>query len=539
MLNKQIKFKDSARESILEGINILADAVKMTLGPKGKCVVLGDIDKQPRVTKDGVSVAKEIKLEDPFENVGAQLIREAAVKTLNTVGDATTTSTILAQKLINLGMEKVQLYKSPVKIQKGLKLALGYVLDFIKNHTLEIKNSDIANIATISANNDEKIGNLIGEAFNKIGRDGIITIESSTNSSTSIDVITGMQFDRGYVSQHFVTDIIKDVCVLDNPYVLITEHKINRMKDIGNILNYIAGEGRSVLIVADDFDGEVLETLKVNKLDGRLKVCLIKAPSFGDYRHEILNDIAVLTNGFNVSYESSVELSDITPAMLGTCSKITVNKNNTTIIGGKGKPELISERINQIKEQLKKETDSPDKSDFLVKFLKERIAKLSAGIAVIYVGGTTEIEMNELKDRIEDAVSATKAAIEEGIVIGGGLTYYYASKYLSKLKLSDDEDINIGIKIVSDALMEPFNIIVSNAGYEPKKLYKQLKDTFDVQSAIGFDANTETFVNMYQKGIIDPAKAAKLALENAISVACMFLLTECVIVPQNINQLII
>ena len=507
MLNKKIKFKLSARESILKGINILADSVKVTLGPKGNCVILGDVDKQPRVTKDGVSVAKEIKLEDPFENAGAQLIKEAAVKTLNTVGDATTTSTILAQSLINLSMKEVKKGKNSIKIKKGIEFATHLVVNYIKDKTIEIKDSDIKNIATISANNDQEIGQLISDAFQKIGRDGIITIEDSTNSSTSVDVINGMQFDRGYLSQHFVTNFVKDVCVLENPYILITEHKVNRMKDIAFILSQVAGEGKSILIIAEDFDGEVLETLKVNKLDGRLKVCPIKAPSFGEYRHEVLNDIA----------------------MLGKCTKVNVTKTSTTLIGGNGN---IEERVNKLKEELKTEQSSPNSSDFLIKFLKERIAKLVGGIAVIYVGGTTEIEMNERKDRIDDAVSATKAAIEEGVVLGGGLTYYNASKLLSEYSDSDKE-VTLGIRIVEKALQEPFNVIVQNAGYNPKKLYSKLTET------VGFDANEEKFVNMYQSGIIDPAKASKLALENSSSVACLFLSTECVIVPQVVNQLVI
>jgi len=529
MLNKKIKFKLSARESILKGINILADSVKVTLGPKGNCVILGDVDKQPRVTKDGVSVAKEIKLEDPFENAGAQLIKEAAVKTLNTVGDATTTSTILAQSLINLSMKEVKKGKNSIKIKKGIEFATHLVVNYIKDKTIEIKDSDIKNIATISANNDQEIGQLISDAFQKIGRDGIITIEDSTNSSTSVDVINGMQFDRGYLSQHFVTNFVKDVCVLENPYILITEHKVNRMKDIAFILSQVAGEGKSILIIAEDFDGEVLETLKVNKLDGRLKVCPIKAPSFGEYRHEVLNDIATLTEGTNISYDSGIELTDVNMAMLGKCTKVNVTKTSTTLIGGNGN---IEERVNKLKEELKTEQSSPNSSDFLIKFLKERIAKLVGGIAVIYVGGTTEIEMNERKDRIDDAVSATKAAIEEGVVLGGGLTYYNASKFLSEYSDSDKE-VTLGIRIVEKALQEPFNVIVQNAGYNPKRLYSKLTET------VGFDANEEKFVNMYQSGIIDPAKASKLALENSSSVACLFLSTECVIVPQVVNQLII
>ena len=530
MLNKKIKFKFSARESILKGINVLADSVKVTLGPRGNCVILGDIDKLPRVTKDGVSVAKEIKLEDPFENAGAQLIKEAAVKTLNTVGDATTTSTILAQSLINLSMKEIKRGKNSIKIKKGIEFATHLVVNYIKDNTIEIKDSDIKNIATISANNDQEIGQLINNAFQKIGRDGIITIEDSTNSTTSVDVINGMQFDRGYLSQHFVTNFVKDICVLENPYVLITEHKVNRMKDIAFILSQVVSEGRSIVIIAEDFDGEVLETLKVNKLDGRLKVCPIKAPSFGEYRHEILNDIAILTGGTNISYDSGIELTDATMAMLGKCTKVNVNKNSTTIIGGVG--QNIDEYVSKLKEELQKEQSSSNSSDFLIKFLKERIAKLVGGVAIIYVGGKTEIEMNERKDRIDDAVSATKAAIEEGVVLGGGLTYYNASKLLSNYS-DKDKDVTLGIKIVEKALKEPFNIIVQNAGYNPKKLYKKLTKT------IGFDANEEKFVDMYQSGIIDPAKASKLALENSTSIACLFLSTECVIVPQVVNQLVI
>ena len=532
MLNKKIKFNLEARESILKGINILSNSVKVTLGPQGNCVILGEVDKQLRITKDGVSIAKEIKLNDPFENVGAQLIREAAIKTLSSVGDATTTSTVLAQSLINLSMKQIRKGKNSIKIKKGIEIGTNLAVNYIKDKTIKIKDSDIKNIATISSNNDSEIGKLIGEAYNKIGRDGIITIENSTNSSTSINVISGMQFDRGYISQHFVTDFIKDVCTLDNPYILITEYKINRMKDIAPILNEVVGEGRSILIMAEDFDSEVLETLKLNKLDGRLKVCLIKAPSFGEYRHEVLNDIAILTGGTNVSYDSGIDLIDVTTSLLGKCSKVIVNKQTTTIIGGKGDQKTLNDRVLQLKEQLKQQIKSADQSDFITKFLKERIAKLVGGIAVIYVGGTTELEMGERKDRIEDAVYATKAAIEEGVVLGGGLTYYNASNFL-KLCKNDDKEIELGIRIVEKALLEPFNTIVKNAGYNPKKLYNRLSET------IGFDANTEKFVNMYNEGIIDPAKAARLALENSSSVTQSFISTECVIVPEIVNQLVI
>ena len=532
MLNKEIRLNSEARSAILTGINTLADAVKVTLGPKGKCVILGDLEKSPRVTKDGVSVAKEVKLEDSFANAGAQLIKEAAIKTLNTVGDATTTSVVLAQAMILNANNCVEHYGNAIKIKKGIEIATKAAVDYIKSVAIKVKDSDIKNIATISANNDTEIGNLISCAFEKIGRDGIITIENSVNSETTVKVINGMQFDRGYLSPHFVTDVIKDTCVLENPYILITEHKINRMKDIAFILNQVISEGRSILLIAEDFDSEVLETLKVNQLDGRLKVCPIKAPSFGDYRHEILNDLAILTGGTNISYESGMELLDTKMEMLGRCTKVLVTKNDTTIIEGKGSEEICNSRVAELKEALKTQMSSPDPSDFMIKFYRERLARLTGGIAVIYVGGTTEIELNERKDRIEDAVAATKAAIEEGVVAGGGLTYINAANILFGMT-NEDKYINMGIQIVARSLTVPFITIVENAGFDAKKLYK------NIGGDIGFDANTERFVNMYHSGIIDPAKASRLALENSSSIACLFLSTECVIVPKVVQQIVI
>lgn len=515
---KKIKSHLDARKSILEGVNKLANAVKVTLGPKGNCVVI--MNQSPKVTKDGVTVAKEIHLEDPFENAGAQLIKEAAIKTLNTVGDATTTSTVLAQSMINQSMKYLQKGYNPVKLQRGLKEGVEKAVNYIKDHTASVTLDDIKNIATISTNNDAELGKLIGDAFNKIGKNGVITVESSSTTETSVKVIDGMQFDKGYAAQHFVTNSIKDICVLDNPYILITEHKINRMKDIGGILNTIAGEGRSVLIIAEDYDGEVLETLKLNKLRGTLQVCAVKAPSFGEYRKAILDDIAILTNGTNISYDCGLELVDCDTKILGHCTKVIVNKDTTTIVGGSGD---INKRVKELKEELNRTLMTPElNSSFLIEFYRQRIAKLSGGIAIIYVGGTTELELQERKDRVEDAVAATKAAIEEGIVTGGGLLYYNTADFLKYFELEDKTE-NIGFHIVEKALVEPFNVIVSNAGYNPKKLYKNLT------LAIGFDANKEEFVDMYKAGIIDPSKAARLALENSASIASLFISTECLI----------
>ena len=520
MFFKNVKFGKSAKKDLLNGVNILADAVKVTLGPKGNCVVIEKSDGSPKVTKDGVSVAKEINLENPFENIGAQIVKEAALKTLNTVGDATTTSTVLAQAMINMAMSELNSGRNSVKLKKGLELGLEIAKSYIKNNITEVKNSDIKNVATISANNDIKIGNLIQLAFDQIGRDGIITVQESSNSETSIKIIDGMQFDRGYLFPHFVTDQNKDTCILENPYILITEHKINRIKDISFILNQIAGEGRSILIIAEDYDGEVAEMLKLNKLQGVLKVCAIKAPSFGEYRTAILNDIAQLTGGTNVSYDSAIELIDTSMSMLGKCDKIIVDKNSTTIIGGKGD---VSSRISELKESLKRIKAAPELNDsYLIKFTEERIAKLSSGICTIFVGGTTEIEMNERKDRIDDAVCATKTAIDGGIVPGGGLTLINAA--LSDNYYNSDPDINAGMQIVKRALYTPFNTILENAGYKvTNRMYSNLTNE------IGFDANTEKFVNMYKAGIIDPAKAVISSLENAVSVATMFVLTQCLI----------
>ena len=522
MFAKDLKFNKDARNSILKGINTLADAVKVTLGPRGNCVIIGSLDGSPRVTKDGVSVAKEIILDDPYENIGAQLIKEAAVKTLNTVGDATTTSTILAQAIVNGCQKALDKGVSPIEIKEGINTALKDVLSYIKDNTIDINDNDIKNIATISANNDEELGSLIGDAFNKIGRDGVITVEESSNETTKVEIINGMQFDRGYLAQHFVTDYVKDTCILENPYILITEHKMNRMNDLKFVLTQIAGEGRSILLIAEDFDDSVLEALKANKLSGTLKVCAIKAPSFGEYRKLILDDIAVLTGGTNISYDSGLELSDVTMNMLGSCSKVIVNKTTTTIVKGNGKIEDINNRVANIKHELAcVEADPSLNGSFLITLHKERIAKLTGGVAVIYVGGTTDLERSERKDRVDDAVAATKAAIEEGVVIGGGVTYYNA--------IGNITDDSVGADILIQALATPIQLLIRSAGSDPDVVLPHIGDT------CGFNAKTGALVNMYEEGIIDPAKAARLALENSISVGNLFLSTQCVIVPKLIN----
>ena len=522
MFAKDLKFNKDARNSILKGINTLADAVKVTLGPRGNCIIIGSLDGSPRVTKDGVSVAKEIILDDPYENIGAQLIKEAAVKTLNTVGDATTTSTILAQTIVNGCQKALDKGVSPIEIKEGINTALKDVLSYIKDNTIDINDNDIKNIATISANNDEELGSLIGDAFNKIGRDGVITVEESSNETTKVEIINGMQFDRGYLAQHFVTDYVKDTCILENPYILITEHKMNRMNDLKFVLTQIAGEGRSMLLIAEDFDDSVLEALKATKLSGTLKVCAIKAPSFGEYRKLILDDIAVLTGGTNISYDSGLELSDVTMNMLGSCSKVIVNKTTTTIVKGNGKIEDINNRVANIKHELAcVEADPSLNGSFLITLHKERIAKLTGGVAVIYVGGTTDLERSERKDRVDDAVAATKAAIEEGVVVGGGVTYYNA--------IGNITDDSVGADILIQALATPIQLLIRSAGSDPDVVLPHIGDT------CGFNAKTGALVNMYEEGIIDPAKAARLALENSVSIGNLFLSTQCVIVPKLIN----
>lgn len=522
---KEIKSDKEARELMLSGMKKLATTVGATFGPNGASVVLCDIGKQPHVTKDGVSVAKEIEFDNPFENAGAQLLKEAAIRTVNTVGDSTTTATILGYAFcVQLAQ---YLDKQPkVQFREEIERTKKAVVDFIKANAIEITDADIKNIATISANNDPELGQLIADAFLKVGRDGIITVEESKNADTTIDIVSGMQFDRGYVSPHFVTDTTKDQCVLENPYVLITEHKITRTRDLVGILNPVVEEGRPILIIAEDYDDAVLEALKLNKLNGTLDCCAIKAPSYGEYRKKVLEDIAILTGGFNVSYDSGLELVDATNAILGSCKKVVVTKEKTTITEGNGNADLIESRIADLKAEYERvKADPVQQGGFVEKFLQERIAKLTGGICVIHVGGGTELEMRERKDRVDDAVCATQAAIEEGIVPGGATIYVRARKIITR-------EFGWGGYIIQNVLRFPFENLVITSGRDPEK-YIDL-----VENNAGFDALRGCFVeDMIKVGIVDPAKAVRLAFENAISIMLLFLNTDAIVAPKMATQM--
>lgn len=506
MNNKEILFDLKAKEEVLRGMNILANSVRRTLGPQGQCVVIGDYDNhKPHVTKDGVTVAKNIQFENNYYNTGACLIREAALKTVSSVGDATTTSTVLAQAFINEAMDYLQDGANPAKLKKGVKIAAEAVLDNIKKAARPIAEGDIESIATISANNDPEIGKLISEAFKKITNDGVIVVEESPNVNTTIDVIQGMQFERGLLSPGFITDEIKGECVLDNPYILISEQKVNLMRELIPILEKVAEEQRAILIIAEDFDSEVIENLRRNKLAGYLRVCAVKAPSFGEYRKEVLNDIAILTGGTTLTYESEVYLSSMDIDMLGKCDKVIVNKDSCTIIGGKTSKELVQERVNYLKQRLQEVKATDVNNEFMTEFLSNRIAKLVGGIGTIHVGGATELEMKERKDRVDDAICATKAAIEEGVVAGGGITYL---RSFDKILSHKDKDINNGIHIVLSGLDSVISNIVSNAGFD---YIVDIQDHIDPDKNIGFDANNEIFVDMFEAGILNPAKSERLA----------------------------
>lgn len=519
MYPKELLFSKEAQEKVLEGINIVSDAVKVTYGPQGNCVIIGDIDKPLRVTKDGVSVAKEVEVDDLFKNIGVSLIKETASKTVAAVGDATTTSTILAQALCS-SIFSSSYKEKPLTLKREINNGLSKVLKYIDSLTRPLTDDDIINIATISANNDPELGKMIGEAFKTVGKDGVITVEESVNETTSVDVINGMRIDRGYLAPHFATDYVKDQCILENPLILITEHKINKISDLKDILVNCVDNSRSLLIIAEDYDDSVIETLKLNKLQGTLKVCPIKAPSFGEYRSMILGDIAVLTNGYNVSYDSGLEVWDINSSHLGNCSKVIVTKDHTTIINGAGSKENIDLRVQEIRNKLKDLESDPSKDgSYLITLNRERIAKLIGGIGCIYVGGITDLERGERKDRVEDAVFATRSALEEGIVCGGGLAYYMASKCL-------DRSVE-GENILYNVLRTPINLLAKSCDIT---IDESIESQFTEE--VGLNAKTGTIVNMYETGIIDPAKCIKTALENAVSVALTFLSTKCVIVPK-------
>lgn len=528
MNNKLLQFNSEARSSLLNGMRILAQAVGSTLGPKGKCVVIDDyIDNKPLITKDGVTVARNIQLKDKFENLGVQLLKEASVRTVEMVGDATTTTVVLANQMIQLINKLIEKGVNPIRIKNNIKSVYEHIINAIKSQSIEITDELLTKVATISANNDEEIGKLIAEAFKQIGKDGVISVEESSSIKTYTDIVNGMQFDRGYESPNFATDLIKGNCVLENPYIIITDRKIQLMKELVPLLELVQRDNRSVLIIAQDYDNEVIQNLRINKDRNILKVCAVKAPSYGEYRKKLLEDLAILTKGQVITYESGLDLQKCTDVVFGSCSKVIVTRESTTIIDGAGSKELISARCQQIKQELNNLSDTLDR-DFLKEFNALRIARLSGGICKIYVGGTTELEMRERKDRVEDAVCATKAAIEEGIVPGGGVSFVFArNKVIDELgrkNLTEEE------KIILDSLYSVQDTIISNCGYNPQDVdeYDLYPDTW------GFDANTEKWTNMLDAGIINPAKADRLAFENAFSVLNLYLSADTLIVNEEI-----
>jgi chaperonin GroEL len=521
-MSKQLFFDIEARNRMKKGVDILANAVKVTLGPKGRNVVLEKKFGAPSVTKDGVTVAKEIELEDPIENMGAQMVKEVASKTADIAGDGTTTATVLAQSIISEGLKMVAAGSNPMDLKRGIDKAVGKVVENLKSQSQAVGNdsSKIQQVASISANNDSEIGKLIAEAMKKVGKEGVITVEEARGTETTVEVVEGMQFDRGYISPYFVTNSEKMEAELENPYILIYDKKVSNMKDILHILEKVAQGGRPLLIIAEDLEGEALATLVVNKLRGTLKVAAVKAPGFGDRRKEMLQDIAVLTKGIVVSEEQGYKLENADLSYLGTATSITIDKDNTTIVGGKGKKEDINGRINQIKAQIEVTTSDYDKEK-----LQERLAKLSGGVAVLNVGAATEMEMKEKKDRVDDALHATRAAVEEGIVPGGGVAFIRAIESLEKFKGSN-EDETTGVSIVKRALEEPLRQIVANAGIEGSIVVQKVKEG---KADYGFNARTEEYENLLKAGVIDPTKVTRIALENAASIAGMLLTTECVV----------
>jgi chaperonin GroEL len=519
---KEIRFNLEARDSLKKGVDALANAVKVTLGPKGRNVIIDKKFGAPAITKDGVSVAKEIELQDPVENMGAQLLKEVASKTADQAGDGTTTATVLAQAIITAGLKNVAAGANPMDLKRGIDKAVTTVVEHLKKQSKKVgeDNEKIEQVATISANNDNSIGKLIAEAMKKVKKEGVITVEEAKGTETTVEVVEGMQFDRGYISAYFVTNADKMEAVLENPYVLIYDKKISNMKELLPILEKTVQTGKPLLIIAEDVDGEALSTLVVNKIRGALKVCAVKAPGFGDRRKAMLEDIAILTGGTLVSEERGFKLENADLSYLGRAEKISVDKDNTTIVGGAGKKADITARVNQIKAQIETTTSDYDKEK-----LQERLAKLAGGVAVLYVGAATEVEMKEKKDRVDDALHATRAAVEEGIVAGGGVAYIRAIESLEKLK-GDNEDENTGIHIIKRAIEEPLRQIVSNAGGEGSVIIQKVKEG---KSDFGYNARTDKFENMMAAGVIDPTKVTRVALENAASIASMFLTTECVL----------
>lgn len=523
---KEIKFNMEARNLMKEGADELANAVKVTLGPKGRNVVLDKKFGAPQITKDGVTVAKEIELEDRFQNMGAQLVKEVASKTNDQAGDGTTTATVLAQAIINVGLKNVTAGANPMDLKRGIDKAVEAVVANLKKQSTAVGDdySKIEQVGTISANNDAFIGKLIADAMSKVKKEGVITVEEAKGTTTEVKVVEGMQFDRGYISPYFMTNPDKMEAVLEQPMILITDKKISSMKDLLPILEPIAREGKSLLIIAEDVDGEALTTLVVNRLRGTIKVGAVKAPGFGDRRKEMLQDIATLTGGTVISEERGFTLENTTPDMLGKAEKVTIDKENTTIVNGAGDKNAIKDRVAQIKKQIETTTSDYDREK-----LQERLAKLAGGVAVLYVGAASEVELKEKKDRVEDALSATRAAVEEGIVAGGGVAYIRSIDALKSVKV-DNDDEQTGVNIISRAIEEPLRIICDNAGVEGSVIIQKVKEG---KKDFGYNARTDVYENLLSTGVIDPTKVTRIALENAASVAGMFLTTECVIADKK------
>ena len=523
---KDILFNIDARDQLKKGVDELANAVKVTLGPKGRNVIIEKKFGAPHITKDGVTVAREIELADPFMNTGAQLVKSVASKTGDDAGDGTTTATVLAQSIVNVGLKNVTAGANPMDLKRGIDKAVATVVESIKKQAEKVGDNydKIEQVASVSANNDPEIGKLIADAMRKVSKDGVITIEEAKGTDTTIGLVEGMQFDRGYLSSYFVTDTEKMECQMENPYILIYDKKISNLKDMLPILEPAVQTGRPLLIIAEDVDSEALTTLVVNRLRSNLKICAVKAPGFGDRRKEMLQDIAILTHGVVISEERGLRLDQATMEMLGTAEKVTITKDNTTIVNGGGDKELIKERCNQIKAQIKTTTSDYDKEK-----LQERLAKLSGGVAVLYVGAASEVEMKEKKDRVDDALCATRAAIEEGIVPGGGVAYIRAIESLEGLK-GDNDDEQTGIEIIKRAIEEPLRQIVVNAGKEGAVVVQKVREG---KGDFGYNARLDRYENLHAAGVVDPAKVARVALENAASIAGMFLTTECVIVEKK------
>ena len=525
-MSKEIKFNIEARNLMKEGVDALANAVKVTLGPKGRNVVIDKKYGSPQITKDGVTVAKEIELEDRFANMGAQMVKEVASRTADQAGDGTTTATVLAQSIINVGLKNVTAGANPMDLKRGIDKAVEAVVKSLKrqSHSIGDDITKIEQVATISANNDFEIGKLIAEAMTRVKKEGVITVEEAKGTDTEVKVVEGMQFDRGYISPYFMTNPEKMEAVLDKPYILITDKKISTMKDLMPVLEPVAQGGMSLVIIAEDVDGEALATLVVNRLRGTLKIAAVKAPGFGDRRKEMLEDIAILTGGTVISEEKGLRLDGATLEMLGKADKISIDKENTTIVNGAGEKAAIDNRVAQIRKQMETTTSDYDREK-----LRERLAKLAGGVAVLYVGAATEVEMKEKKDRVDDALSATRAAVEEGIVPGGGVAYIRAIEDLKDLK-GENDDQTTGIAIVARAIEEPLRLIVENSGIEGSIVIQKIKEGKD---DFGYNARTDKYEHLYKSGVIDPTKVTRIALENAASVAGMFLTTECVLAEKK------